>query len=80
VAFQPESLNAAQHDAGRDLVPAVQVDEGVGDECAVGTVALAEVAGQFDAVRVHCCAPITRPGAAEQVRRPDPGQRGADLV
>ena len=58
LSLKPESLDAAQQDAGRDLLPAVQVDEGVAERPALGAVPLAEITGQPDAVLVHGCAPI----------------------
>ena len=64
VVLEPEPLGAAQQDAGRDLVPPVQLDEGVRDEGAPASVTFAEVAGQLQAVGGHSCMPIRRPSAA----------------
>jgi hypothetical protein len=50
-----ESLRAAQQDAGGDLVPPVQVEQGVGGEPARGPLPFAEIAGQLGAVLVHRC-------------------------
>jgi hypothetical protein len=55
--FPPEPFDAAQHRDGGYLLPAVQIDEGIADEHAVGSLALTEVTGQLDALRIHNGAP-----------------------
>src|SRR5580692_6369519 len=76
MAAFPESLGAAQQDAGGYRVPPVQVQQRVSGESAGpararGPLPLAEVAGELDRVRVrvhrgavHRWAPISRPSAA----------------
>jgi hypothetical protein len=64
VVLEPEPLGAAQQDAGRDLMPSVQLEQGVRDERAPASVTLAEVAGQLQAVGGHRCTPMRRPSAA----------------
>ena len=49
VVLEPEALGAAEQDAGRDLVPPVQLEQGVRDERAAAALPLAEVAGQLQA-------------------------------
>ena len=62
--LEPESVDAPEQDAGRDLMARVQVDQSVSDECAATAVALTEIAGQLQAVLVHRRIPIIRPSAA----------------
>jgi len=53
MVLEAESLRAAQHHADLDLLASVQVEQRIGDEPVVGSVALAEVSGEFEAVVVH---------------------------
>ena len=61
---QPEAAAAPQHDAGGDVVLALEVENGVAEEAPIGALPIAEVCGQFQAVVVHRCAPKARPVAA----------------
>ncbi len=53
VMLQAEALRSAQHHADLDLLATVQVEQRIGEECLVGSVALAEVSRELEAVVVH---------------------------
>jgi sortase (surface protein transpeptidase) len=67
-----EPLRPPQKNARLHAVPAVDVEQFIGEQTAhtfpgqgVGAVALAEVGGELEAVLVlHRCTPIARPSAA----------------
>ncbi len=64
VMLEAKAFGAAKQDAGRDLMPPVQLDQGVRGERAPAAVAFAEVAGQLQAVGRHRCAPSRWPSPA----------------
>ncbi len=59
-----EPVDAAQHDAGVDLMAGVQLGEPVGEERVAGARSLAEVRRQLDARLVHHRPPTSRPSSA----------------
>ncbi len=51
--LQAKPFGAAEHHARLDLPAAVEVEQRVSDEPVLGAVALAEVRGELETVRVH---------------------------
>ncbi len=71
VVQPPEAFGAAQQDAGLQPLGAVDVEQRVAEQPAVGAVALAEIGGELQAVLAgaarrgaHACAPIACPSTA----------------
>ena len=51
--LQPEALRATQHHADLNLLAPIQVEQRVGDELLLGSMALAEIRGELQAIVVH---------------------------
>lgn len=66
-----EPFDAAQEDARLDLMGAIEIEQLVGEQLAVGAVALAEVGGELQAVLVHSDTPSLWPTVTE----PRPSRR-----